>query len=374
MWPTRAETVRLTAGGPQRAWDLDAPAALTAGRDADCEIRAPADDRRVSRHHCVFTADPPAITVRDLGSRNGTYVNGARIDSAVRLADGDEVRIGGMTVHVFVSGGLIGDYLVVRELGRGAQGVVYLARHRDSGGEVALKVLRGVRPESVHGFLREIRTCRGLSHPHLVGFKGAGADGKRFFLASEYCDGGSLAQWEGSTDAGEAVRIIGEALEGLDHMHTGTAEPLVHRDLSPRNILLTGPQSTAKIADFGLAKAYERAGLSGYTDTGALGGGVEFMPRSQVVNYKYATPPVDVWAAAACLYWLLTRATPRDFPPGTDPVAVVLREPAAPIRERASGLPPRLAKLIDTVLADEDPRPERAMSAREFGRALKEAL
>ncbi|WP_051845270.1 protein kinase domain-containing protein [Streptomyces sp. NRRL S-813] len=410
------EAVRLEVAGtivPARTFVFSGPAAFVVGRAENCDLRAPGDDRRVSRRHCAFDIDPPTVRVRDLGSRNGTYVNGVRIPSSAsrpyELADGDEVRLGGVVVRVSSAGpghrpaggarpagDRIGGYVSVRELGRGAQGVVHLARHERSGELFALKVLRpeaAIRPDMVNGFLREIRTTRTLSHPHLVRFHEAGSTGTRFFLACEYCDGGSLArrvtEQDGPLGVEEAVAVTLQVLDGLAYLHghraadaagTGTEatlpDRLVHRDIKPQNILLSGPCASplVKIADFGLAKAFERAGLSGHTLTGALGGSVAFMPRSQIVNYKYAEPPVDVWAAAACLYWMLTRATPRDFPDGVDPVSVALREPVVPILRRTGALPARLATLIDGILADEDPRAHVAPSAQELGRALREAM
>ena len=85
--------------------------------------------------------------------------------------------------------------------------------------------------------------------------------------------------------------------------------------LSPHNILLAEGRgvTVAKVSDYGLGKAFDRAGLSGHTRTGSTAGKPWFMPRQQVVNFKYAGPEVDVWAAAACIYNMLTGATPRIF-------------------------------------------------------------
>ena len=152
-----------------------------------------------------------------------------------------------------------------------------------------------------------------------------------------------------------------QTLRGLHYAHTAevpvrlsdgtvtTSHGLVHRDIKPQNLLLTGDRErmTLKIAEFGLAKAFDSAGLSGHTLTGAFGGSLAFMPRGQVIDFKYARPEIDLWAVTACLYWMLTGSAPRDFPPDADPVAVVLREPPVPVRDRVPSLPRRLAELID---------------------------
>jgi len=122
------------------------------------------------------------------------------------------------------------------------------------------------------------------------------------------------------------------------------------------------------VADFGLAKAFDQAGLSGRTPTGAIGGSVAFMPRRQLVDYKYAWADVDLWAVTACLYWMLTRSTPRDFPPGADPVAIVLREPPIPVRERLRSIPRRVAAAIDETAG------AGATSASALSRTLRQSL
>jgi serine/threonine protein kinase len=130
----------------------------------------------------------------------------------------------------------------------------------------------------------------------------------------------------------------------------------VHRDLSPHNILLDetdGAPSTAKVADFGLAKAFDQAGLSGLTRTGVAAGKPWFVPRQQVINFRDASPAVDVWATAACLYHALTAEYPRDFPRGKDPWQVILQTEPVPIRQREPGISPALAEVIDTALREQ---------------------
>ncbi|MFE1959700.1 protein kinase [Streptomyces sp. NPDC059479] len=388
---------------------------VVVGRDDDCDIQAPAQERQVSRHHCAFDIEPPMVRVRDLGSRNGTYVNDVRIagpdSQAYELIDGDVVRAGTLRLSVTVTGTAhptpdnddlllrgeqVGRYTVVREIGRGAQGIVYLGRHQDSGQSVALKVLwpqPDTLPGAVHAFRREIENISALRHPNLVRFCDADSTGALFFFACEYCAGGSLAQrvnkQDGPLTPDDSVAITLQVLNGLAYAHkvplpavrnsdgtTAPARGLVHRDIKPQNLLLSdaGPAPVVKIADFGLAKAFECAGLSGLTHSEASGGSAAFIPRSQIVNFKYVKPAVDVWATAACLYWMLTRSYPRDFPGGIDPAHVVWRDPVVPIRDRKASLPTGLATMIDDILAVEDPRDSVTPSAEEFKRALEDAV
>ncbi|MBL1074252.1 protein kinase [Nocardia sp. 2] len=394
------------------------------GRAEDCSPRLVESGHTpwVSRHHCLFDINPPAVRVRDFGSLNGTHVNGveigrrfpgqtpeqgARLEFRERdLVDGDEVRLGEVVLRVGVrpeSGseptdplvrpaadlGWLSRYEPIRELGRGAQGVVYLVRTHDSGELAALKVLSAqvaVEPRAAQGFLREMDALRALRHPNIVGFHEGGAAGALFYLACEYCAGGSLERLvreRGPLDAEQAVRLTAQALDALDYAHHATLDAqtgdaaavgVVHRDVKPANILLSGPDShrIAKLADFGLAKAFDRAGLSGLTMTGSVAGSVAFMSRVQLVDYKFVRPEVDVWATAATLYFMLTGVPPREFPHGVDPITIVLRDNAVPVRHREPAVPAALAAVIDEALVD-NPR-IRITSAAELRRALMSAL
>jgi serine/threonine protein kinase len=168
-----------------------------------------------------------------------------------------------------------------------------------------------------------------------------------------------------------AVDVALAALDGLHHAH---GQGVVHRDVSPSNILLDAADDgivTVKIADFGIAKAFDRAGLSGLTRTGQTAGKPTFMSRQQVINFRKAAPAVDVWALAASLYAALTGSPPRDFPRGKDPWQVVLQSPTVPIREREPGIPRTLANVIDKALRE---RPEIGFqTAAELRQALREA-
>lgn len=263
---------------------------------------------------------------------------------------------------------------VVRELGRGAAGTAFLIEDRKTGARTAFKMLLpevAANERARRMFQREMEISKILDHPHVVRVHDVGQYRDVFFYFMEFCNGGSLDKLRdrsgGRLPLEEARTIVLEVLDGLEYIHTveipriqladgriGQGRGLVHRDLKPANIFLSGdgPDRRAKIADVGVGKAFDTAGLSGHTRTGAVAGTPVFMPRFQVVNFKYAKPEVDVWALAATFYNLLTGQFPRTFSPGQDPWMTVLQTNPVPIRERDPALPPRLAEVIDAALKD----------------------
>ena len=281
-------------------------------------------------------------------------------------------------------------FTVLRLLGKGGMGSVFLAQRDEDQRLVALKVMlpqMAVKARARRMFQREIENARSLDHANVVRLLHAGLSRGIFYCSLEYCERGSVAdaikRRRGPLAIEEAVRIAIEGLRGLEYIHTtevpainlddgsfGIGRGLVHRDIKPANLLLTGPDpARVKIADVGLAKAFDLAGLSGQTRTGAAAGTPLFMPRQQVINFKYAQPDVDVWSMAATLYTMLTGQPPRDFRRGVDPWRVVLQEPPVPIRRRNPEIPGRLAEVVDHALEE---RPKIPYStARELRKELE---
>jgi serine/threonine protein kinase len=267
---------------------------------------------------------------------------------------------------------------IVKRLGQGGMGVVYLAHERASGDRRAIKFLRpdlsAASPQVAALFGREISICETLTHPNLVRSYLSGESSGGYFLVMEFCELGSLADIVsagGPLPADVAVPLFLGILDGLHYAHSAIG--VVHRDIKPQNILLSrNPEGgrIAKIGDFGLAKAYDTAGLSGMTKTGATSGTPAFMPREQVLNFKYALPAVDVWAVAATLYYVLTACTPRDFTPGRDPWLTVCTDPPIPIADRGVSVPPRLAALIDHAVRDDAEQQQAYVTAADFRAAL----
>ncbi|MEH2164112.1 MAG: protein kinase [Nostoc sp.] len=286
----------------------------------------------------------------------------------------------------------ISGYNLVKLLSSSEFGEVYLAQHNQSGKFIALKVMLpavAANEFAVQMFLRETENTKALQHPHVVQLMDCGYSEIIFFFTMEYCEGGTV--WDfmqrlgGRLSIDIAVPIILQILDGLQYAHNveipyvkladgkfGKGKGIVHRDLKPSNIFLTNIDGklVAKIGDYGLSKAFDLAGLSGQTLTGTQAGTPVFMPRQQVLNFKYAQPEVDIWAVAACLYNMLTGSFPRNFT--GDPFLAVLQNEPIPIRERDATIRQPLAQVIDLALVD---KPEiHFKSAAEFKQALLSAL
>ena len=267
-------------------------------------------------------------------------------------------------------------YTTLRELGRGAMGVVYQARHNLTGQMVALKL---IMPETattraaIDRFQREMSVISQLRHPNIVEWYEQGMTRGQFWFAMEYVVGSNLESLAkakpGRFPVKEACRLSCQMLRGLGQAHQ---HGFVHRDIKPENILIANmPENpTVKISDFGLAKSFRGVGLSGLTFSGEMRGTVPFMPPEQMLDFKTVTPLADLYATAATLYYLLTCQYVYDEPTGGgDLIRMLLEEPSIPVRTRRPDVDPALAEVIEKCLA-RDPK-VRYPDATSMRRALK---
>jgi hypothetical protein len=396
------------------------------------------EDSALSRDHFLIEISPPCCEIRDLGSTNGTYVNDERVDRT-RLRSGDRIAAGQSVFEVRVEvtaapavaspapaertatirvtpngtpircascetpasedvdigsadGGEwlcrlcrseasalpqpVPHYTTLRELGRGAMGVVYQARHNDSGRLVALKL---IVPESaatrtaIDRFLREMSVISQLKHPNIVEWLEQGMTRGQFWFAMEYVAGTNLealANAEpGTYPIRQACRMACQVLKGLEQAHS---LGFVHRDIKPENVLIgrTPEGLIAKISDFGLAKSFRGLGLSGLTFSGEMRGTVPFMPPEQMLDFKTVTPSADLYATAATLYYLVAGQFIYDqVNDGGDLIHTLLEEPPVPIQERRADVPPGLAAVLQRCLA-RDPK-DRFPTAAAMRQALR---
>ena len=231
-------------------------------------------------------------------------------------------------------GTVIGRFEILRELGRGGFGVVYEARDRDLGRQVAVKVVRPGRIVEEEGRVtREAEAISRLLHPNLVTLFDVGTSDAGPYLVFELLRGKTLDLRieEGPLPVQEAVHVATEVARGLAHAH---AEGVIHRDLKPANVFVTN-KGQVKILDFGMAHAFGRRRLSGGTPAYMAPEQWEDAPEDE---------RTDVFALGVMLYRMLTGEYP--FPEGQGRWSA---EPA-PVRKLDVPGTPELAELVERML------------------------
>jgi hypothetical protein len=433
------------------------------GRAKCAHFRLPVKDVYFSRVHFMIEVNPPRCRLMDLGSTNGTRLNG-RLVTLADLKDGDRITGGKTVIGVSIEGidpagpsdpptisppdpatiraassppareaegqppprpGMsepsssvlrisarsgpsgcracgrpgpagpdpaaslcrecreqvrqhhqpIAGYQILRELGRGGMGVVYLALREATNVLVALKtIIPQVKPAQgdLDRFVREANILRDLDHPNIVAFRDIGESGGHFFFAMDYVPGVDAArllrEHGGPLPIGRAVGLACQLLEALQYAHD---RRLVHRDIKPSNLLVAEVEDrdVVRLADFGLARIYQASRISGLTVTGDVGGTPAFMAPEQITHYREAMPATDLYAAGATLYNLLTERYVYDFPKGLElKFLMILLDDPVPVRSRRREIPEGLAAVIHRALARE-PR-DRFPDARTMREAL----
>lgn len=343
------------------------------GRSKHAHFQLPDKDKFFSRIHFMIEVNPPECRLVDMGSHNGTFVNGQRVLSA-DLKDGDQIRAGHTMLQLKLEGDAsdtlssvrlskeaatdqpVPGYRLERKIGVGNMGVVYLAKREADGAAVALKVVApasAVNPVQTAEFLKEVCELTALTHANIVRLLECGHAGERLFFATEYIagmDAAALLKKQGPVQVARAVHILAQVLEALEYGH---ANGVVHRDIKPGNILVSGKEGeeTARLADYALARLYQASPLSGLTVTRTIALSAPFLPPEVITNYRGAEPASDQYAAAATLYWLLTGKPVYDFPEEMHlKFSLLLQQQPVPIRKRRPELRDSLAAVIHKAL------------------------
>ncbi|MEA2134758.1 MAG: eukaryotic-like serine/threonine-protein kinase [Solirubrobacteraceae bacterium] len=251
-------------------------------------------------------------------------------------------------------------------LARGGMAVVYLVRQPALDREVVLKRLdlESDDPTIAQRFVGEARLAAKLDHPNVVTlFDFFEHDGVPY-IAMEYVAGGSLRSLIGTLELPQVFALLEGALAGLAHAeHHGIA----HRDLKPENVLVT-PRGNVKIADFGIARAYNALSQR-LTVTGRAMGTPAYMSPEQALNEPIG-PSTDLYALGVIVYELLAGRTPFD---ADTPVGVLychVHKPPPPLADLAPSAPPAVREWVHWLLA-KAPR-DRPRSATQAWDALEE--
>ena len=257
-----------------------------------------------------------------------------------------------------------GSYEIDREVGQGGMATVYLARDLKHDRQVALKVLRPELTAAIGGdrFPREIHIIAQLSHPHILPLHDSGEVGGFLYYVMPFVEGESLREKlrrEGRLPINEAVRILREVVDALAYAHERN---IVHRDIKPDNVMLSGRH--AMVTDFGVAKAVSAAGVEKLTTVGVALGTPSYMSPEQAMGETDLDHRSDIYAVGALAYEMLTGEPPFDKKTAQAILSAHVMEQPEDITEKRSHVTPALGELIMRCL--EKDRADRWQTAEEM--------
>jgi WD40 repeat protein/tRNA A-37 threonylcarbamoyl transferase component Bud32 len=246
-------------------------------------------------------------------------------------------------------------FRVVRELGRGGMGVIYLAEHRVMDKPVALKVISASvldNPTAVARFLSEVRAAGKLDHPNIARAHDADRAGELHFLVMEYVEGISLAQVlekRGPLPVAHACHYVRQAALGLQHAFE---KGMVHRDIKPQNLMLT-PKGVVKVLDFGLARVRdERKKVAPrLTRLESFMGTPTYVAPEQATDAREADTRSDIYSLGCTLYALLAGRPPFVGDSLTEIVMAHIEKEARPLHELRPDVPAGLTAVVAKMLA-----------------------
>jgi len=256
-----------------------------------------------------------------------------------------------------------GKYEIVRELGRGGMGVVFEAKHANTGRRVAVKEIVGDASARdrvvVERFQREARATGAIESQHIAPVLDAGTDPTTGnpYLVMELLQGHDVQAVivrHGALPEQLALRIVAQAATGLARAH---AAGVIHRDIKPANLFLARRDNelVVKLLDFGLARVKEQLAQSqnlSLTSTGLMLGTPLYMSPEQVLGAKDLDHRTDIWALGVVLYEALAGTTPHGDVETLGALLVqICSKPARPIQEVAPAVRDSVAAIVDKALA-----------------------
>ncbi|GIW95149.1 MAG: serine/threonine protein kinase [Pirellulaceae bacterium] len=251
-----------------------------------------------------------------------------------------------------LSGRRLGDYELIRRLGRGGMADVYLAKQLSLGRNVAIKILRGhlaADPTYVRRFQQEARAAASLVHANIVQIHEVGQIDGLYYIVQEYVPGQNLRQYlqkHGPLDAKTAARVIRHVTAAL---HRSAQQNIVHRDIKPENIMLS-VTGEVKVADFGLARVTQEGQAIELTQVGVTLGTPLYMSPEQVEG-RPVDPRSDIYSLGVTCYHMLAGRPPFE---GDSPLSVAVQHlQSDPVRLETlrPDLPPELCAIVHRMMA-----------------------
>ncbi|MCZ6689997.1 MAG: protein kinase [Planctomycetota bacterium] len=342
------------------------------GREKACHLQL--KDPMTSRRHFRIRGDGERFQLEDLGSRNGTYLNGKKVlEEFVQIED--KVQVGQTIISVLAdsaarrkgphTGKTIRGYLFQERLGRGGMGTVYKARQISLDRSVAVKILSPELtkdPAFVDLFFREARSAGRLAHPNVVQvYDVVEADGV-YFYSMELIERGSVMDIltnEGPLSPRRALEIILDAARALEYAERSK---VIHRDVKPDNLMITA-NGTVKICDLGIAKTFAEARQVNPAE--GIAGSPHYMAPEQGAGQPI-DHRADIYSLGVSLFEMLTGDTPFDGATQAELIAKHIRSKPPAIRSIRPEIPRSVARLVDRMMAK---RPDdRFDSARDLAK------
>ncbi len=413
--------------GPERGECIAVPYGTRHSLGRSSKASTKIRDSHLSRVHLEVDYRAERALARDLGSRNGTFVNGRRIADTQPLAPGDRLLAGeqvwdvryvndlaeleeegeetvsfldapkacaccgrSITLATFADGDVPerdGNYLcpdcsvvisfdstefqgyeILERLGAGSAGLVFKARQLVLDRVVALKVLRQRQRRSARTearFLREAATISRLEHPNIVRIYDASPFPKGYFIVMEYFQATDLNSLIERRGPPSVAVAVSIGLQMCRALDYAAREQIVHRDVKPANILYRADDGVAKLSDFGLAK---QIGVSAGTRDGEGIGTPCYMPPEQVNNAKGVDARADLYSLGASLYHLLTGRYPIVANTLQDFVQGIMERDPPPIEQFNPKVPTPVCEVVRTAMKKK-PR-QRFASAQDMHDAL----
>ena len=399
--PVRVYGMLKVVAGPDRGRELEfgSDQKIVIGRDPRSDLQLA--DTEISRLHCEINREEDGFWITDLNSRNGTKVDGRRIDKA-RLGEGGNIEIGVTSIQLDTvvkrpeaptdrfhvpsvgarkrpaapadeqqrqedgaedlsqedpfAGRKIGDFKLVNRLGGGHSTYVYKAIQFSKNRLVALKILppeMAMNKSVMRRFVRGAKSGSQLRHPNIVRILGGGLSDGVYYVWMEYVDGQSLrAAMEG---AGGAARVemnaaLDIASQIAEALVLAYEKRIVHRNIKPGNILI-GKDGIVKLADLGLAKTIEDSGASDTTDPGTILGTLNYMSPEQIQDAGVVDHRSDIYSLGATLYAMVTGVEPFAAPTTLDVIIRIQKEPVEAPEKRRPETPQAICQIILKAMA-----------------------
>lgn len=381
--------LRILSGPDQgRTFAIESGQTLSIGRGQASDTQL--NDPHMSRVHCVLECDGGKVALRDNNSTGGTFVDGQKVNG-VELKPGQTFKIGNTEIQFVLETGheqstlapdsafgrpkpkpdfkplqeLVGesfqDFRIDEIITQGSSGMVYRGTHEPSNKTVAIKVLTpdpSRKEEQKERFVRAMKTMLPVKHPNLVGLYNAGKKGPYLWAAMEYIEGESLDKLidrigvAGMLDWRDVFWVGYHVCLALEEAQK---HQIIHRNVTPQNIMRQSSDKVSKLGDLMLAKALEGVNAQQVTKPGQMIGDLPYMSPERTRDGAEVDHRSDLYGLGATMYALLTGRPPVEGDSLPELVSKVRNQEPAPIKQFQMSAPELFADTVMQLLAK---RPE----------------